>query len=95
MVKGLFLCAGLIAVVFLVCHVAGFREYTSVLSGTYTGMGSAASGLLYAVASLAFVIVAPILAIDAGGLFLLNLACAALGRRQGQKRAGVTGEGYA
>lgn len=72
MVKVLFVCAGFIALVFLVCHVAGFRESTSVLSGTYTGAGSVTSGLLYAAVSMAFVIVAPILAIGAGMLFLLN-----------------------
>lgn len=81
--KGLLICAGLILVVFLACHAAGFRESTSVLSGTYTGMGSVASGLLYAVASMAFAIVMPILLIAAAALFPLNLAFAALGRRSG------------
>lgn len=79
MVKGLFLCAGLIVVVFLVCHAAGGRESTSVLSGTYAGASSVASGLAYAAVYMGFVILAPIMVVGAGVLFLLDLAFAALG----------------
>ena len=81
MVKGLLICAALIGLVFLACHAAGFRESTSVLSGTYTGAGSVMSGLLYAVTSMAFEIVTPILVIAAGVLFVLKLAFTALGRK--------------
>jgi hypothetical protein len=73
MVKALLVCAGLIALIFLVCHAAGFRESTSVLSGTYTGAGSVTCGLLYVVVNMALVILAPILVIGAGVLFFLNL----------------------
>lgn len=76
MVKGLLLCAALIGLAFLVCHVAGFRESTSVLSGTYTGAGSVASGLVYAAAYMGFVILAPILVLGAGVSFLLDVALA-------------------
>jgi hypothetical protein len=84
MVKGVFVCAALIVVVFLVCHAAGLRESTSVLSGTYTGAGSVTSGLAYAVVNMALVILTPILVIAAGMLFLLNLAFVTLDRRQDQ-----------
>jgi hypothetical protein len=80
-VKGLLLCAALIGLVFLACHAAGFRESTSVLSGTYTGASSVVSGLAYAAIYMGFVILAPILVVGAGVLFLLDLAFAALGCR--------------
>jgi hypothetical protein len=76
MVKGLLIGAVLIGLVFLVCHAAGFRESTSVLSGTYTGAGSAAPGLAYAVVYMGFVILAPIFVLGAGVLFLLDVVFA-------------------
>jgi hypothetical protein len=80
-VKGLLIFAALIGLVFLACHAAGFRESTSVLSGTYTGASSVTSGLAYAAIYMGFVILAPILVVGAGVLFLLDLAFAALGKQ--------------
>lgn len=76
MVKGLLICAALIALVFLVCHAAGFRESTSVLSGTYTEASSVKSGLVYAAVYVGFVILAPIFVLGAGVLFLLDVVFA-------------------
>ncbi|MBN1975796.1 MAG: hypothetical protein JW918_00210 [Anaerolineae bacterium] len=76
MVKGLLICAALIGLAFLVCHAAGLRESTGVLSGTYTGTGSVISGLAYAVVYMGFVILAPIFVLGAGALFLLDVVFA-------------------
>lgn len=81
MTRGLLVCTAALTLAFLVSHVAGFREFTSVLSGTYPAAGVAVFGLAYAAVYMGFVILAPILVIGAGVLFILNLASAALGRR--------------
>jgi hypothetical protein len=75
-VKGLLIGAVLIGLVFLVCHAAGFRESTSVLSGTYTGAGSVKSALVYAAVYMGFVILAPIFVLGAAALFLLDVVFA-------------------
>ena len=64
--KGLLVRAGLIALFFLLCHAAGLREYTSIVSGTSpTGdvgdIFSVALAGLYLVAYVAAVLVAPIM----------------------------------
>ena len=70
-------------VVYLVCDGLGWREYTSVLSGTVEpgdqSGGFLVLGLIYVVAYLGFVVAAPIL-ILAACVFSLLLR---LGRRQG------------
>ncbi len=62
--------AGLILLVYLVLHAAGFREYTGVLSGTLSQEGiSVERAILFAIIYLAVymaaVLLAPILAIAA------------------------------
>jgi membrane protein implicated in regulation of membrane protease activity len=62
--------AGVISVLFLVAHLAGLREFTSVLNGT---VGSVAAGwkfsgflaLIYILLYLAFVILVPVLVLAA------------------------------
>jgi hypothetical protein len=62
--------AGAISVMFLLVHLAGFREFTSVLNGT---IGSVAAGwnlsaflaVIYILLYLAFVILVPILVLAA------------------------------
>jgi hypothetical protein len=82
MVKGLLLCAVLLALTFLVCHIAGFREATAVLSGTYSGADSAVAGLLYAVFSLVLYIFGPILVLGAGLTTLFERMSLLLGSRR-------------
>ena len=68
--KDLLQRAGAISVLFLVAHLAGFREFTSVLNGT---IGSVAAGwklsgflaLIYILLYLAFVILVPVLVLTA------------------------------
>ena len=75
--KGLFVRALILIVLFLLCHLAGLRVYTSVLTGTFipiAGSTQLASlfGILYALLFLAAVLVAPILLIASGLLYLLE-----------------------
>jgi hypothetical protein len=68
--KDLLQRAGVISVLFLVAHLAGLREFTSVLNGT---IGSVAAGwkfsgflaLIYILLYLAFVILVPVLILAA------------------------------
>ena len=68
--KDLLQRAGAISVLFLVAHLAGLREFTSVLNGT---IGSVAAGwklsgflaLIYILLYLAFVILVPVLVLAA------------------------------
>jgi hypothetical protein len=67
--------AGLIAVLFLVAHLAGLREYTSILNGTMGSVTlgwklSAFFGVSYVVLYLAFVVLVPILVLAAGMLMV-------------------------
>lgn len=83
MAKGLFICAAALTLVFLVEHIAGFREFTSVLSGTYPAAGASVLwGLVYAITHMAFFIVTPILLIGAGLLSLFDWR-ARIGARRG------------
>ena len=68
--KDLLQRAGAISALFLVAHLAGLREFTSVLNGT---IGSVAAGwklsgflaLIYILLYLAFVILVPVLVLTA------------------------------
>jgi hypothetical protein len=68
--KDLLQRAGAISMLFLVAHLAGLREFTSVLNGT---IGSVAAGwqlsgflaLIYILLYLAFVILVPVLVLAA------------------------------
>ena len=76
--KGLLLWAGIIALGFLVCHAAGLREYTTVISGTWPTEGGSSVfpvvlGAVYVVAYLAFVLLVPILALAAAVFLALQL----------------------
>jgi hypothetical protein len=67
--------AVLFGVIFLIAHLAGLREFTSVLNGTtgstaYSWQTSAFLGLLYVGLYLGGVLVAPILVLAAGLLKL-------------------------
>ncbi|MDQ7779182.1 MAG: hypothetical protein RDV41_05680 [Planctomycetota bacterium] len=68
--KGLLVRAAVIAVVFLVLHVCGLREYTSIISGMSPTGDTADSraitlGVMYGCFYFAFVLVAPILVLAA------------------------------
>src|SRR5579859_277795 len=73
--RGFILRAIFIGVVFLMIHLAGLREYTSVLNGT-VGPGSAnrelsvVLGVVYVAAYLGVVLIVPILLLGAGILAL-------------------------
>ena len=60
----------LLSLPLLVCHLAGWRQLTGVLSGTMPAVGSpvvgAIGGLLYALSYLLCLVLAPILALGAG-----------------------------
>lgn len=63
--------AALIAVVYLVVHCAGWRDYASFLSGTTTAGGGfnnphAFMGVFYIACHFAFVLLAPVLLLTAG-----------------------------
>ena len=75
--KGLLIRAGLLAAIFLVCHLAGLREYTSFLCGMYPTTGAAAAfsaflGLVYVLMYLAFTVFVPIMVVGAGVIWALN-----------------------
>jgi len=67
----------LLSLGFLMCHVVGGRECTSVLSGTYPSAGALGEfaillGLMYAVAYMVVVILVPILILGAGIVWLFD-----------------------
>lgn len=69
--------AALLALPFLVAHLAGWREYTGILSGTLASAGLAAEvqallGLGYAAAFMIAVILAPVFVLAAGVQFILS-----------------------
>ena len=86
--------AGAISVMFLVVHLAGLREFTSVLNGT---IGSVAAGwklssflaLIYIFLYLAFVILVPVLVLAAALLALWQRFCQR--RKNPSPRAGAIG----
>jgi hypothetical protein len=68
--KDLLQRAGAISVVFLLAHLAGFREYTGVLNGTIGSLKlgwnlSAFLAAIYIAFYLAFVVVVPVLVLAA------------------------------
>jgi hypothetical protein len=74
---GLLLRAGLLALVYLALHLAGWREYTSILCGTSpTGnladRHAALCGLIYVLLHFTVVVGCPILVLAAGLLALVN-----------------------
>ena len=73
--KGFFLRAMAIVLIFALCHLAGLREYTTILCGTLPTEGAsrellAGLGFFYVIMFLAATVVAPILAIASGFMFL-------------------------
>jgi predicted exporter len=72
MTKRFLACAGLLTLAFLACHIAGLRQATCILCGTYPATGSVMAGLMYAGVYMTFTILAPILALGAGVAFLLD-----------------------
>ena len=76
--RGFLLDAAMMALVFLLCHLMGLREHTTILSGTSaTGdLRDAVAlgfGLVYVLFYFAFVIVVPILVIASGVFLALQL----------------------
>jgi hypothetical protein len=71
---GLLARAALIGAAFLICHAAGLRHYTTVLSGSsaaaQTGTLNAVLGAIYLAAYFGVTLLAPVLAIGAGVLAL-------------------------
>ena len=66
-----FLCwAALMAAFFLICHLAGWREQTTFISGTAAEANDPASsaikGMVYLISYFAFVLATPILILGAG-----------------------------
>ena len=92
--RGFLVRALVLSLVFLVCHLAGFRAYTSILCGTYPSAEWAASiqallGLLYVIVYLAFTVLVPVLLIAATLLFAWD--CLGVKRklfRSGKGRSG-------
>lgn len=84
MKKGLVICVGVLVLVLLVSHIAGFRELTGALSGTHPAAGvSIFWGLVYAKTHTAFFLIAPVLILGAGVVSFLDLASVTLGPRHG------------
>lgn len=74
---GLLVRAALVVVFFAVCHVAGWREHTTFLSGTSASADggantSAVLGVIYMAGYFGFVLLAPILVIAGGILFVFD-----------------------
>lgn len=71
---GLLVRAALIALFFAACHLAGWREHTTFISGTPTSGGSQVNtsivlGVVYMAGYFGFVLLTPILTLAAGLLF--------------------------
>ncbi len=74
---GLLVRAALVAAFFAVCHLAGWREHTTFLSGTPASADggantSAVLGVIYMAGYFGFVLLAPILVIAGGILFAFD-----------------------
>jgi hypothetical protein len=87
----LLLVAALISALYLVCELAGLREMTAVVSGAVPDAGSNREvavllGAIYAASYLAFVLLAPPLALAAVLLALWD----GIGRRR-ERRLGAQG----
>lgn len=76
--RGLLIRAAVISGLFVVGHLAGWREYTTVLCGTpptaqgFAGLASFL-GLVYVLAFVLFAVVVPILIVAAGFLWVHSL----------------------
>ena len=75
--RGLLLRASLLVALFLACHLAGWREHTSILCGTaFTGNVTDRYtqwfGMVYVVLYFAIVIIVPVLILAAGLMALVN-----------------------
>ena len=75
--RGFLVLAATLAALFLVCHLAGWREQTSVLCGQLPKGGAEAdwalaTGLAYALFYFALVLIVPILVLAAGVFALLQ-----------------------
>src|SRR5690349_6318389 len=73
--SGFVMRALLLAIIFAACELAGWREHTTFISDTATsaeaGVNSSVTfGLIYMLAYFGFVLIAPILVLAAGILFL-------------------------
>ncbi len=98
--RGLAARAALIALVYALLHLAGLREYTSILSGTlptgdpkdYLAM---TLGVVYVLVHLAFFLVAPVLVLAAGILHGLEhlVARSRWGERGGRGNGRTKGNG--
>ncbi len=70
--------AVVLSLLYLICHLAGLREYTSIMSGTMPAGGPAGFGLLflaclYILSYVAFALLVPVLLIAALLFTLANL----------------------
>ena len=75
--KDLLQRAGALSAVFLLAHLAGFREYTGVLNGTIGSLSlgwnlSAFLAAIYIALYLAFVVLVPILILAAASLMAVQ-----------------------
>ena len=82
--KGFLVRAAIIGTIFLLLYIAGLKEYTCVLCGTSpTGnvadSWSAMLGVSYVLCYFAFIVLAPVLILAAGILWLLQ---STIGRRR-------------
>jgi len=73
--RGFLICAAFFTIAFLACHLAGLREYTSILcgqlpEGEMTTAWAAHLGMEYVVFYFAFVLAVPVLALAAAILAL-------------------------
>ena len=88
--RGFLVRAVALAVVFAICHAAGLREHTAVLSGTIEAQPLQVTlGVVYVCAYLGFVLAAPALVIAA----IVFAALTALRRRGLGRTEGHAGEG--
>lgn len=75
--SGLLVRAALVVVFFAVCHLAGWREHTTFISGTPASAGVSANtsvvlGVVYMAGYFSVVLLAPILTLAAGLLFVFE-----------------------
>jgi hypothetical protein len=71
--RGMLLRAGLLVVIYALFHVLGWREHVSAVYATSSARPVAAvAGILYALSYFALVLLAPILAVAAGILAVLQ-----------------------
>lgn len=82
--KGFASRAVVIAILYLICHIAGMRDYTSLLSGTLAMTSGAKTvsaflGIAYMFLYFAAVIIVPILLIGAG---IFRVLLSAAGRKE-------------